>query len=72
MYVKGTRARTRVMKKMALKAWRIPSSPARIQYTSATQFFVIKNTSALQQVVAPLLMTIREHRHNAMSAVYYS
>ncbi len=28
MYVKGTRARTRVMKKMALKVWRIPSSPA--------------------------------------------
>ena len=28
MYVKGTRARTRVMKKMALNACRMPSSPA--------------------------------------------
>ncbi len=33
MYVKGTRARTRVIKKMALKAWRIPSSPACTLYT---------------------------------------
>ena len=28
MYVKGTRASTRVTKKMALKVWRTPSSPA--------------------------------------------